>query len=265
MKRCFFLVVALLCTSGMGWGAVTVDVNVSADQSPAAVTVQSPPFSTATGNELLLAFVATDYISGANTIVSGVAGAGLTWQLVARTNVQSGSSEIWRAFAPSALANVSVTATLSHSVVSSITVMSFSGVDTSGTAGSGAIGATASQNSRSGAPTASVVTKRNGSLIFAVGNDYDRAVARTPGANQSIVHQYLTPTGDTYWVQMLNAPVPLANTTATINDTAPTADRYNFTVAEVMAASITGTGFNVTGSISPSSLGNGALITLSQN
>jgi hypothetical protein len=94
-------------------GAIAIDANVSANQSPAKITVASPAFSTVSGNELLLAFLETDYLSGSNTTVSGVAGAGLTWVLVVRTNTQSGSSEIWRAFAPSPLSGVSVTATLS--------------------------------------------------------------------------------------------------------------------------------------------------------
>jgi Domain of unknown function (DUF1929) len=34
-----------------------------------------------------------------------------------------------------------------------------------------------------------------------VGNDFDNAISRTPGAIQSVVHQDLTSAGDTYWVQ----------------------------------------------------------------
>ena len=37
--------------------------------------------------------------------------------LVVRTNKRSGTAEIWRAFAPSALTGVSATATLSQDVV----------------------------------------------------------------------------------------------------------------------------------------------------
>ena len=173
---------------------LTLDANVSLDQSTATIT--SPAFSTTSGNELLLAFIATDYLSGPNTTVTNVSGGGLNWVLVRRTNVQSGTSEIWRAFAPAALSNVTVTATISQSVVCSLTVMSFAGVDTSGTNGAGAIGATGTANSSGGAPTASLTTTRNGSWVIGVGNDHDNAIARTVGQNQSLVHQYLTPTGD---------------------------------------------------------------------
>jgi len=44
-----------------------------------------------------------------DTVVNSVAGGSLTWVLVQRTNTQSGTAEIWRAFAPTALTNVTVT------------------------------------------------------------------------------------------------------------------------------------------------------------
>ncbi len=215
---------------------LTIDVVASGDQATSKTTVTSSTFSTTAGNELLLAFIATDDVS-AGVSVGSVTGAGLTWQLVVRTNVQRGTAEIWRAFAPSTLTNVSVTATITQSVDSSLTVVSFKGADPSGTSGSGAIGAVKSANASSGAPAATVSTTRNGSWVFAVGNDWDAAVARTVPANQTLVHQYFAPVGDTYWVQRMLGTTPLAGTSVTINDTAPTADRYNFSVVEVLPAS----------------------------
>jgi hypothetical protein len=215
---------------------LVIDVQVYGDQSTAKSTVSTASFSTTSRNELLLAFVATDYTSGSNTTVNSVTGGGLTWVLVLRSNKQKGTSEIWRAFASSTLTNAVVTATLSHSVVSSLTVVSFSGVNTSGTNGSGAIGATTSANAGSGAPTAKLVTTHNNSWVFGVGNDFDNAISRTPGAGQALVHQYLTATGDTYWVQRQNAPTPLSGTSVTINDTAPTGDRYNLAICEILPA-----------------------------
>ena len=173
----------------------------------------------------MLLALSTDYLGGTNTKVNTVTGAGLTWVLVVRTNAQAGTSEIWRAFATAPLTNVTVTATTSQSVVSSLTVMTFTGADPTGTNGSGAIGAIASASATSGAPTATLVTTRNGSLVVGAGNDYDQPVARTPGAGQSLVHQYLPSIGDTYWVQRQNAATPAAGTSVAINDTAPTADR----------------------------------------
>jgi hypothetical protein len=213
-------------------GPIAIDATIWRDQLTSPIT--TPAFSTTSGNELLLAFVATDYLSGANTTVTGVSGGGLTWALVRRTNVQGGTAEIWRTFAPAALSNVTVTATLSQNVTASLTVMSFKGVDTTGTNGLGAIGATGSGNSGQGAPIASLVTTRNGSWVVGFGNDYDNAISRTPGATQVVVHQYLAPVGDTYWVQRQNMPTANSGTTITINDTAPTTDRYNLTICEVL-------------------------------
>src|SRR5207237_3864627 len=147
------------------------------------------------------------------------------------------NSEIWRAFASTPLASVSVTATLSQSVVSSITVMSFTGVDTSGTNGSGAIGATATTNAAAGAPTASLTTTRNNSWVFGVGNDWDHPASRTLGPNQAMVHEYMPSVGDTYWAQRMTSVTATSGTRVTINDTAPSGDRYNLTICEVLPAS----------------------------
>ena len=219
-----------------GTATLAIDATSSRALTSKALTVSTPAFSTNVGNELLLAFVAGDYLSGTNTTVSNVTGGGLTWALVKRANGQSGTAEIWRAFAPTSLSGVTVTATLSQSVVSSITVVSFTGADATGSNGSGAIGATASASAGSGAPSASLVTTRNNSLVMGVGNDFDNALARTPGPTQSLVYQVLTSTGDTYWVQRQNNATPLSGTTVAINDTAPTGDRYNLSLVEVLPA-----------------------------
>ncbi len=256
--------IALLCLAMLfgssALGAISLDASASKDGSAASTTIASPTFATSSPNELILAFIATDYLSGTNTTVKSVAGAGLTWTLVVRANGQSGSSEIWRAFAAAPVSNATVTATLSQSVVASISVMSFAGVNTSGTNGSGAIGATGSKSAASGAPTVSLVTTASNSWVLGVGNDFDKAVARTLGTGQTLVHQYLTPTGDTYWVQRQTNPIALSGTTVTINDTAPTADRYNLSSVEVVAATTVGSTWSISGTITG---GSGATVTLS--
>jgi len=243
--------------------SISINVSTSTDRSTASATVASPAFSTVLGNELLLAFIAADSTSGTNTTVKSVSGGGLKWTLVVRTNAQKGTAEIWRAFAAVPLNSVTVLATLSQSVFSSITVMSFMGVDGSGTNGSGAIGATGTANAAYGAPTASLVTTRSNSWVFGVGNDYDNAIARTPGPGQGLVHQDLAAVGDTYWVQMQSNPTPLASTIVTISDTAPTGDRYNLSICEILPAQTVGPQtWSISGSISPSSAGSGATVTL---
>jgi hypothetical protein len=213
---------------------IAIDAAVSTDRSGVGSTIASPGFSTTATNELLLALVSADNNTSASTTVTGVTGAGLTWVLVGRTNVQRGSAEIWRAFAPALLTGVTATAALSQNVPASITVMTFKGVDTSGTNGSGAIGAVGSGNANPGAPSATLVTTRNNSLVIGVGTDWDNAVARTAAANQTIVHQYLATIGDTYWVQRTTNPVPTSGTTVSISDTAPTTDRYDLTICEIL-------------------------------
>jgi hypothetical protein len=131
---------------------------------------------------------------------------------------------------------VSVTATLSQAASSSLTVVSFSGVDPSGTAGSGAIGATKSANASTGAPTATITTTRANSWVFGVGDDWDNPIARTLGPGQTMVHQYMPPVGDTYWVQRTTGLIAVSGTSVTINAVAPTGDRYNLSVCEVLPA-----------------------------
>jgi hypothetical protein len=218
---------------------IAVDVTTSKDRSTNATTIATSAFTTASPNELLLAFISTDEHASPNTTVTGISGAGLTWTLVNRANAQSGDAEIWRAFAPGILNAVTVTATLSQSVGASMTVMSFTGVDTTGTNGSGAIGAIA-KNSLVGAPTASLTTTRVSSLVLGVGNDFNTATARALGAGQTMVHQYLSTVGDTYWVQRQGSVTPASGTTVTINDTAPTGDPYNLSIVEILA-SVAGT------------------------
>ena len=127
----------------------------------------------------------------------------------------------------------------------------------------GAIGAVASGNAASGAPTASLVSTANNSWVLGVGNDYDNATARTVGAGQSLIHQYLTSTGDTYWVQMLSTPVAVAGSTVMVNDTAPTKDRYNLGIVEILPATTGTSGWNLSGTISPVAAGTGSMVTLS--
>ena len=258
------LAVSLIVT-GTAWGAIGIDVTASMDQGSAKNTVSTSAFSTSSGNELLLAFISADSTASPNTTVTQVAGGGLTWMLVERANVQLGTAEIWRAFASSALSAVTVTATLSQTVDSSITVMSFSGVNTSGTNGSGAIGAVGSGNADPGAPTATLVTTGNGSLVLAVGNDWDSGIARTPGTGQAVVRQDLAPVGDTYWVQMQSSPILLSGTTVTINDTAPTGDRYNLSIVEILAAAGGATTGSISGTVGPAANGDGATLTLSRS
>ena len=52
-----------------------------------------------------------------------------------------------------------------------------------------------------------------------------------------MVHQYLLASviDNRHWVQRQNSTTPASGTTVMINDTAPTTDRYNLTLAEILA------------------------------
>jgi hypothetical protein len=263
LKRLLVAVSVFALYAQYAWAAISIDAVVSKDQAQTSTIIASPSFSTRAGNELLLAFVSTDNLSGTNTTVTGVTGGGLTWTLVRRTNVQRGTAEIWRAFAPGTLASVSVTAALSQKVGASLTVATFTGVDTSGTGGAAAIGATAGANANPGAPSATLTTTRDGSWTFGVGNDWDTATSRSPGLDQSLVHQYLAKSGDTFWVQRQNATTPTAGTSVMINDTAPTTDRYNLAIVEILPAPAAVASYSISGSITPATIAAGAVVTLS--
>jgi len=66
------------------------------------------------------------------------------------------------------------------------------------------------------------------------------ATARTLGTGQILINQVLTSASDTYWVQMRSTSTGAAGTDVTLNDAAPTTDRYNFAIVEVLAANWNG-------------------------
>ena len=89
----------VMATGSQPASTAPIDAAAYGDQGTAKTSVKTSTFSTSSGNELLLAFVAADNVSGTNTTVVSVSGGGLVWQLVKRSNGQRGTSEIWRAFA----------------------------------------------------------------------------------------------------------------------------------------------------------------------
>jgi hypothetical protein len=207
-------------------GALAVDGQVSAD---GAGKVTTGPLSTLTAGDLVVAFVASDGAQGQTVTVSG---GGLNWQLVRRVNGRPGTSEIWRAVAPSALSGATFTSTQNGgSAHQSIHVVAF--------ANATGLGASAGASAASGAPKVSVTTSQPGSWVWGVGNDWDRAVARTAAAGQTIGHQWVdSSVGDTFWMQNMSAPTAAGGTTVTLSDTAPTTDQYNYAAAEVLAGTV---------------------------
>jgi hypothetical protein len=86
-----------------------------------------------------------------------------------------------------------------------------------------------------GAPDIYLPGVTAGNWVFAVGNDWDRAVARTPVSGQALVHQNIDKVvGDTYWVQSTTAP-STADALVDIHDSAPTNDQWNYAAVEIVA------------------------------
>jgi YD repeat-containing protein len=230
-------------------------------------TVNVPGVSTTTGNQILLAFVAASSNGLDAASVAGVTGGGLTWSLVKQTNVQVGTAEIWRAFSPYVLSNAEVSVSLNNNVTTSVTVVSFLGADTSSN-GAGAIGAASSASAATGAPSASLITTRQNSLVFGVG-DSQQGTARTAGTNQTLVHQFTSGCppnpcifgeAAALWVQRANNSTSNSGTSITINDTAPTNQPYNLSIAEIRAVN---TQAPTITSLSPNAGSVGAVVTIS--
>ncbi|HME73830.1 MAG TPA: Ig-like domain-containing protein, partial [Myxococcota bacterium] len=172
------------------------DAQLSQDGSN---TLQTAAFSTTTTSDLLVAFVAYD---GPTSVpqTATVSGGGVLWQLLKRSNTQFGTAEIWAAKATDFLTSVTVSAqpgiTGYHG---SLTVIAFTNAS-----GPGIVG---QASAPTGAPDIYLPGVSAGNWVFAVGNDWDKAIARTPVSGQVLVHQDVDKVvGDTFWVQSTTAP-----------------------------------------------------------
>jgi hypothetical protein len=191
-------------------------------------TVTTPSFHTAMADETLVAFVASDGPRTAASQTATVSGAGLNWTLVKRANAQPGDSEVWEANAPSVLSAATVTSKPSKSgYAQDLTVIAME--DVSG------VGASVTASGSSGAPSVNLTTQGATSLVFAVGNDWDNAVARTLPGNWTMLDQWVnTGAGDTYWSQYTSIPTGAAGSVVPVRDTAPTSDRWNLVAVELL-------------------------------
>ena len=192
-------------------------------------TVTTPSFHTAATGEVLLAFVSSDGPDAAGGQTVTVSGAGLTWTPVKRANGQAGDAEVWTATAPSVLTSVTVTSTPGKSGYDQdLTVVAMEGA--------AGVGTSVAASASGGAPTVSVTTTGPAaSLVFAVGDDWDNAVARTLPSGQVLLDQWVdTAVGDTYWTQYTNQAVSPAGTVVTMKDTAPSSDRWNMVAVELV-------------------------------
>lgn len=180
-----------------------------------------------TAGDLLVAFVGSDGPAGSSAQASTVTGGGLTWARAGRESRQGGAAEIWtaRASTPPSGAIIRATAAIGN-YGEALTVIAV--------ANSPGIGAITTSEAARGGPSGTLTTRLDDSLVVAAGNDWLRAAARVAGAHQTVLHQTLAASGDTYWAQATAGRIPTAGTTVTIDDTAPVADPYNLVLAEIL-------------------------------
>ena len=224
--------VALLVSSGVSPAISETVVTHTSTTVGIITTVTSPPI-TPSANTLLVAVVTTNTPANALLVPTVAAvtntGTALTWTRAVRSNVQPGTAgEVWWAFTTLAHASMTVRATLAGNVTSSMAVMSFANV-----APTLAGAASAVANVTGGAPSATLITTRDNSLVIGVGVDPSAARVMTPGANQTIVYQ-ANPAGGTYWVQS-SGTVGVAGTSVTIGSTygATMPDPWNLALIEI--------------------------------
>ena len=184
-------------------------------------------FQTVTAGETLLAFVSADGPpSGRQT--ASVSGGGVHWKLASRANASHGDAEVWEAVATTATTISPITATLKTGGYD----LSLSVVAMEGAAG---VGATAHASGSSGAPHLTLKTGAATSLVFAAGNDWERAAARKLPVGWVMLDEWLnTGTGDTYWSQYTNHPTGKAGAKVSVRDTAPTNDTWNLAAVELV-------------------------------
>jgi hypothetical protein len=208
-------------------GSIVIDRAVNATGNG---SVSAPSLATSAAKETLVALVGADGSSAGETAT--VSGGGLSWTMVRRANGQSGDSEIWSATVPTATSGITVNASTAQPGMDlSLTVLALQNAVTGGSAAASA---------DSGAPQVSITGTAAGAIGLGVGNDFDQAVARTPGANQTLASQWVdSATGDTYWSQYNTKPTTAAGQTVTLNDTAPTDDQWNFAAVELRPATTT--------------------------
>jgi hypothetical protein len=190
-------------------------------------TMTTPAFSTKSKSDLLVAFVAYDGPTS-STQSATVTGAGLVWKLLTRSNSQAGTSEIWSTQAPNILSGATVTSTPGKvGYHGSLTVIAFTNA--------AGVGIVNQAGASSGAPDIVISGASAGNWVFAVGHDWDSAVARVPVSGQVLVHQRVdTQTGDTYWVQSTTAPATV-NGSIDIRNTSPTNDRWTYAAVDIIA------------------------------
>lgn len=191
--------------------------------------VTTDAFQTVVPDETLLAFASADGPQvGRQT--ADVSGGGVKWKLESRANSSPGDAEVWEAVATTATTISPITATLNAGGYDeSLNIVAMEAAD--------GVGAKAHASGPNGAPHLTLKTEAATSLVFAAGDDWDRAAARKLPVGWVMLDQWLnTGAGDTYWSQYTNHTTGKAGTKISVRDTKPTNDNWNLAAVELVSS-----------------------------
>lgn len=212
---------ALSGWAGSAYRPATVSLDkVSTAFDPSSATASVPNATP----ELAVAWVSADGLSGNQSVtVSDPAGT-MSWTLAGRSDAQQGDAEVWWARTAGRAFSVRATQTKQGTNVM-VAVTTY--------AGATGIGQVASGAAPGGAPSLTVTPQSSGSLVGAVGFDWDSATPRSLAPGQALDAGTTDPAGDTYWVQHATTPTT-AGAPVAVADTAPTGDRWDMEAVEVL-------------------------------
>ncbi len=190
-----------------------LDVAVHGVSVRAVAALSAPRLTTISAGDLMLAFVSASGPAGKAQRVTAVAGGGLAWKLVRRSDQKGGgTAEVWQARAKGAVRAAAIMAKLLDKAQGSITVAAFTGA--------GSVAGTAAGSGR-GAPSVLAAVRPN-SVIWAVGRDTSGTAAVKPARGQSLVYlDRLASAVGTAWIQV--APAVAGISKVRVSDSAPTA------------------------------------------
>lgn len=197
---------------------------------------------TSPANVMLIALVGRNGPNGTVDDTGVVSGAGLTWALAGRVSAvgsgqtspglgQPGCVEAWWAYSAPALSAVTVTDTRAvpnnTGYDHALKVLVFTGAET---AWGGAISGNASA---SGAPTATLTTTTNGSMVLGVATDWSQSGAGTAGSGQTMLEEFDHGGQITIHFWQQTGLAATSGTSVTTNLTAPATENYNMLAIEV--------------------------------
>jgi hypothetical protein len=214
--------------------AIAVDTSTPALKTNSATTAVSNSFSPPANSLLVIV-----YMSPNTTTISSITdslGGHLTYTL-RKGNHGTGdcNTEIWVADCPSSQTGMTVTATLGVSVYGTIGIVVLTGA----IAAASQTGATNNASSFGAAPTSSVTTTANGSLVIGT---FGTRLGTTPAAgipggqtdtfgSSTLLAQ--DGNGTYEWVQTTTAPTSSSGTSVTINNT--TSCEFDLALVEILA------------------------------